>query len=98
MSHLDDEADIEASRAPLMEHLVELRQRLIICAAALAVGFGICFYFSQDIYFLLLRPFEVGARLLAAQKAAGSHGSLDLLMTLFGLKAAPAATQHLNLV
>jgi sec-independent protein translocase protein TatC len=98
LSHLDDEAEIEASRAPLMEHLIELRRRLIVCAAALAVGFGVCFYFSQDIYFLLLRPFEVGARLLAAQKAAGSHGSLDLLMTLLGLKAAPAATQHLNLV
>ena len=98
MTAIDDEAEIEASRAPLMEHLVELRQRLIVCAAALAVGFGVCFYFSQDIYFLLLRPFEVGARLLAAQKASGGHGSLDLLMTLFGLKAAPAATQHLNLV
>jgi sec-independent protein translocase protein TatC len=98
LSHLDEEADIEASRAPLMEHLVELRQRLIVCAAALAIGFGVCFYFSQDIYFILLRPFEVGARLLAAQKAAGNHGSLDLLMTLIGLKAAPAATQHLNLV
>ena len=98
MSHPEDETEIEASRAPLMEHLIELRQRLIVCAAALAIGFGICFYFSQDIYFLLLRPFEVGARLLAAQKASGGHGSLDLLLTLFGLKAAPAATQHLNLV
>ena len=98
MSYPNDEAEIEASRAPLMEHLIELRRRLVICAAALAVGFGVCFYFSQDIYFLLLRPFEVGARLLAAQKAAGSHGSLDLLMTLLGLKAAPAATEHLRLV
>jgi sec-independent protein translocase protein TatC len=98
LSAVNDEAEIEASRAPLMEHLIELRRRLIICAAALAVGFGFCFYFSQDIYFLLLRPFEVGARLLAAQKAAGGHGSLDLLMTLLGMKAAPAATQHLNLV
>ena len=99
MSQTDpDEAEIEASRAPLLEHLVELRQRLIVCAAALVVGFLICFYFSQDIYFLLLRPFEVGARLLAAQKAGGSHGSLDLLLTLMGLKAAPLATQHLNLV
>ena len=99
MNQIDlDEADIEASRAPLLEHLVELRQRLIVCAAALVVGFLVCFYFSQDIYFLLLKPFEVGARLLAAQKAGGSHGSLDLLLTLMGLKAAPAATQHLNLV
>jgi sec-independent protein translocase protein TatC len=98
LSHPEDDSEIEASRAPLMEHLVELRRRLIVCAAALAVGFFFCFYFSQDIYFLLLRPFEVGARLLAAQKAGGSHGSLDLLLTLLGLKSAPAATQHLKLV
>ena len=97
MSAADDEAEIEASRAPLMEHLIELRRRLIVSAAALAVGFGVCFWFSQDIYFLLLRPFEVGARLLAAQKA-GAHGSFDLLMTLLGLRPAPPTTQHLNLV
>ncbi len=30
-----------------MEHLVELRRRLIVCAAALAVGFGVCFYFAH---------------------------------------------------
>ena len=36
----DDEAEIEeASRAPLMEHLIELRNQLIVCAAALAIGF-----------------------------------------------------------
>ena len=57
-----DEADIEASRAPLLDHLIELRERLIVCAAALVVGFLICFYFSQDIYIILLHPFEVGAQ------------------------------------
>jgi sec-independent protein translocase protein TatC len=97
---IDDEADIEASRAPLLDHLAELRQRLIICAAALAIGFLICFYFSQEIYFILLRPFEAGARLMATQKAAGHHGFFDmsLLAALWGLKGAPASTQHLSLV
>ena len=38
MSIPSDEAEIEASRAPLMEHLVELRQRLITCAVALVLG------------------------------------------------------------
>ena len=33
---IDDE--IEASRAPLLDHLIELRQRLIVCIGALAVG------------------------------------------------------------
>ena len=94
-----DEADIEASRAPLLDHLIELRERLIVCAAALVVGFLICFYFSQDIYIILLHPFEVGAQLMATQKAAGAHhGYFDLLLTLVGLEKAPPAVQHLNLV
>jgi sec-independent protein translocase protein TatC len=64
----DDE--IEASRAPLLDHLIELRQRLIVCVAALAVGFVICFAFSTQIYYLLLRPYEVAAQILAAQRLA----------------------------
>ena len=40
MSDYDtDEAEIEASRAPLLDHLIELRQRLIVCVFALAIGF-----------------------------------------------------------
>ena len=34
-----DEAEIEASRAPLMDHLIELRGRLLICVVAFAVAF-----------------------------------------------------------
>jgi sec-independent protein translocase protein TatC len=94
-----DEAEIEASRAPLLEHLVELRQRLIVCAVALAGGFVLCFTFSREIYIFLLQPFEVGASLMAAQKSAGTnHGPFDLLLTLTGFKAAPHAIEHLKLV
>ncbi len=46
LSVTDDESEIEASRAPLLEHLVELRRRLIVCAVALVVGFLLCFAFS----------------------------------------------------
>jgi len=94
-----DESEIEASRAPLLDHLIELRRRLIICALALAVGFGVCFAFSRDIYIFLLHPFEVGAGLMAAQKAHGAHhGPFDLLLILVGLKPAPHAIQQLTLV
>jgi len=86
-----DEADIESSRAPLLEHLIELRKRLIICVAALFVGFIICFAFSRQIYIFLLHPFEMGAGLLAAQKG-GHHGPFDLLLALTGFKEVPHAT------
>lgn len=94
---VDDE--IEASRAPLLEHLIELRQRLIRCAIGLVIGFAVCFAFSQQIYIFLLRPFEVGASLLAAQKQPGvHHGPFDLLLTLVGARQAPLGMEHLKLV
>jgi sec-independent protein translocase protein TatC len=52
---VDDE--IEASKAPLMEHLIELRARLIKAVAAFMVAFVICFYFSRHIYNILVYPF-----------------------------------------
>lgn len=93
MSHLDDEKDIEASRAPLMEHLVELRSRLIVCAAALTLGFLVCFYFSTQIYLVLLEPFQRAAGMFALQHAAAGtvHGQFDMLLAVFGLKTVPMA-------
>jgi len=97
LSLSDDEADIEGSRAPLMEHLVELRRRLIICAAALLVGFVFCFAFSKDIYLLLLHPFEMASSLLAEQKEA-NHGPFDLIFAVTGLHHVKAAPEALKLV
>ncbi len=41
---------------PLIEHLIELRNRLMYSVAALFVAFLICYYFSDDIYAFLVRP------------------------------------------
>ncbi|MEE2691958.1 MAG: twin-arginine translocase subunit TatC [Pseudomonadota bacterium] len=54
---IDEEEELKASSAPLLDHLVELRQRLIICIAAIAVAFGICFVFSKQIFDFLIIPF-----------------------------------------
>jgi sec-independent protein translocase protein TatC len=90
--------DLESSRAPLLDHLIELRSRLVICVIAIALGFAICFAFSGQLYLFLLHPYQVGASLLAAQKASGHHGPFDLLLVLVGLKAAPVVTSSLKLV
>lgn len=58
----DDDDEVEASRAPLMEHLEELRDRLIWAMAAIALGFVVCFFFAEWIYNVLLVPFEDAAR------------------------------------
>ena len=52
-----DEAEIEASRAPLIEHLIELRSRLIKSMLAFGVMFFICFFFAQHIYNVLVYPY-----------------------------------------
>lgn len=52
-----DAEDIEATKAPLMEHLIELRSRLIKAVIAFAVTFGVCFAFAKDIYNILVWPF-----------------------------------------
>ena len=52
----EDEAALEATRAPLMEHLLELRKRLIFALAGFAVCFAICFAFSTPIFNFLARP------------------------------------------
>jgi len=48
--------DIDESRAPLLDHLLELRRRLLWSIAALAVAFGICLYFARPIFAFLVQP------------------------------------------
>ncbi len=49
-------SDIDESHAPLLDHLVELRTRLLRAIGALAVAFCICLYFASDIFGFLIRP------------------------------------------
>jgi sec-independent protein translocase protein TatC len=53
--------DIEATKAPLMDHLIELRARLIKALLAFAVMFALCFIFARDIYNILVWPFVLVA-------------------------------------
>src|SRR6202163_1712251 len=49
--------DIEASKAPLMDHLIELRSRLIKALLAFGIAFIVCFFFAKWIYNFLVWPF-----------------------------------------
>ena len=69
---MNDETDIEASKAPLIEHLVELRRRLLWALAATFVAFLVCFWFAKPIYNLLLWPYQV---------AAGVDAPIELIYT-----------------
>ncbi|USU09861.1 twin-arginine translocase subunit TatC [Sphingomonadaceae bacterium OTU29MARTA1] len=56
MSEPEIENEIDASRAPLLDHLIELRRRLLYCMAALVVAFGVSYFFAEDIFAFLVQP------------------------------------------
>jgi len=52
----EEEALQEETRAPLIEHLIELRERLLYSLLALIVAFIACYYFVEEIFGFLVRP------------------------------------------
>src|ERR1700744_1899989 len=49
--------EIEASKAPLMDHLIELRSRLIKALLGFGVAFIFCFFFAKQIFNILVWPY-----------------------------------------
>lgn len=64
--------EIDASKAPLMDHLIELRQRLMYALVAVFIGFALCFVFAEDIYNILVQPYRW---------AAGPESKIDMIYT-----------------
>ena len=52
----EEPEELDESKAPLLDHLIELRRRLLWCVATLAVSFGICLYFARPIFGFLVQP------------------------------------------
>ncbi len=50
--------DIDETRAPLLDHLIELRARLMRSVFALLIGFGVCLYFAEPILGFLIQPLK----------------------------------------
>lgn len=69
---MSDEDEIEASRAPLIEHLIELRSRLMKSMIAIVIAFGVCFYFASDVFNILIIPYE---------NAVGDTKPIELIYT-----------------
>jgi len=47
--------EVEDKR-PFLEHLEELRQRLIRCMIVVGIAFVVCYFFSKDIFSFLAKP------------------------------------------
>ena len=52
----DEDDPIDDKPMPLIDHLLELRQRLLYSVVAFAVAFAACYYFSKEIYAFLAQP------------------------------------------
>ncbi|MGC9966693.1 MAG: twin-arginine translocase subunit TatC [Syntrophobacteraceae bacterium] len=53
---MNSEMPDEQAKMPLIQHLEELRTRLLICFLAVGVGFVISYFFSRQIFEMLMRP------------------------------------------
>lgn len=53
---IEDRDELDDSQAPLLDHLLELRRRLLWSFATLAVTFGVCLYFAKPIFVVLVHP------------------------------------------
>jgi len=91
---VNDDDEIEASRAPLLDHLGELRDRLVRSVLAIFVGFAICFYFADDLFLFLAQPFQTAMAHVHPERAGeaiqlintGAFGffSVKMQIALFG--------------
>ncbi len=50
--------DLDDSKAPLLDHLIELRGRLLKCVWALFLTGAVCFYFSEQLFAFLVHPLK----------------------------------------
>ena len=53
-----NEESIETSKAPLIDHFIELRTRILRSIFVLSVTFLFAFIFSENIYLFLVDPYE----------------------------------------
>ena len=94
MTAAADDDEIEASRAPLLEHLAELRDRLVRSAIAVGVGFVVCFIFADPLFLFLAQPFQTAMAHVHPERAGeaiqlintGAFGffSVKMQIALFG--------------
>lgn len=77
-SPLNDDEEIEASRAPLMDHLIELRDRLMRSLLFVIIGVVICFFFADKLFLFLVQPFQTA---MAAVDPDAAGQSVELINT-----------------
>ncbi len=68
--------EVEQSSAPLIEHLIELRTRLMWSLGGFFIAFLICFFYAKELFNLLVLPFQ-----WATAWAGFDEGKVNLIYT-----------------
>jgi sec-independent protein translocase protein TatC len=79
MSLLAPEGEVDDYAMSLMDHLKELKTRVMVSIFALAIGFVICMVFAEDIYSVLARP------MVAALAVREGGGNMTIIAPLEGV-------------
>lgn len=90
-SHIKDDDEIEASRAPLLDHLSELRSRLMVSLITVVVAFVGCFLVADPLFTFLIEPFKAAMAKVHPERV---NQAIQLVYTgafgFFGVKMAIA--------
>jgi sec-independent protein translocase protein TatC len=77
----DNEDEIEASRAPLLDHLSELRNRLMTSLTFVVAGVIVSFLFADNIFLFLVHPFQTAMAAHQAEQGLQTNEAIELINT-----------------
>jgi sec-independent protein translocase protein TatC len=78
---LKEDEEIEASRAPLLDHLAELRNRLMTSLVVVVIGVIISFIFANQIFLFLVQPFQTAMAIEQAENGQQVRDTIELINT-----------------
>ena len=81
MKYESDDDEVEASRAPLLDHLSELRNRLMTSLTFTVVGVIISFFFADAIFLFLVEPFQTAMAAEQAERGVQASETIQLINT-----------------
>jgi sec-independent protein translocase protein TatC len=76
-------SEIDDTQAPLLDHLIELRRRLLWSLAALVVAFGGCLYFARPILGFLVAPLKAAGQVTIINTAVTGGFMVELKVAFF---------------
>ena len=79
MTDINNEEEIENSKAPLVSHLIELRDRLKWAVIAFFIAFLGSYFVADHIYTFLVKPLEITYKDMGYENIAHVNGGFGSL-------------------